>query len=98
LDKLAFTASQRITAGTTKTYIVELDVTVAWAAQSLSTQLVQWSDDSSFTTTVTGNKKATLWSDLADSAHSSTPADAKDWFLGYKVGLDNITSRSYSNN
>jgi hypothetical protein len=29
LDKLAFTASQRITAGTTKTYIVELDVTVA---------------------------------------------------------------------
>lgn len=98
LDKLAFTASQRITAGTTKTYIVELDVTVAWAAQSLSTQLVQWSDDSSFTTAVTGNKKATLWSDLADSAHSSTPADAKDWFLGYKVGLDNITSRSYSNN
>lgn len=95
-----FTAAQRITAGSTKTYIVELKVQNVAANESLSIRLAPGTHDTSFTNLYTAANVNTTWSDLSDTAHAA-PADgtSKDWFTWFKVnGLSSMTSRSYSNN
>lgn len=97
--KLHFSTSQRISAGTTKTYIVQLNVNAVATATSLSIKLKDGANDNSFTNAGTADAKVTLWSDLSSTSHNSTPTDGVDWFTGYKVnGLSSMTSRSYSNN
>ena len=99
-QQLSFSTAQRISAGTTKTYIVELNVTGGAIGDGLSVRLVSGTGDAAF-----GKIAAPLaglttqWSDFADTAHSSTPAPLLDWFKGYKLdGLNSMSSRSYSAN
>ncbi|MEI7510734.1 MAG: hypothetical protein WCJ84_01100, partial [Candidatus Peregrinibacteria bacterium] len=90
----------RISAGTTKTYIVELNVSaVTGTSPSLSLRLLLGTGDTTFGK-VSGfilPNSQTVWSDLSDTSHSSTLISGKDWFTGSLLdGVNSMSSRSYS--
>lgn len=104
-DTLTTQTPIRIAAGTTKTYVVEVNVTAVPAGSgSLAIKMVPGSKDTSYTQTFpaippVAADNVTIWSDYSDSAHSDTVANALDWFRGYKIkGLDSMGQRSYSKN
>ncbi|MEI7511784.1 MAG: hypothetical protein WCJ84_06535, partial [Candidatus Peregrinibacteria bacterium] len=90
----------RISAGTTKTYIVELNVSALSVSpgipQHLSVQLIPGYIDTAFSKN-TGST-GTVWSDFSDPSHSATPSSGKDWFTGYKLDGILAPSRTYSSN
>lgn len=95
--KIVFTNAEKIPASSKKIYIVELAIANVGTNENLSIKLVPGLDDNKLTRTVADSASATIWSDLSDTNHKTTPINNSDWFTGYTIrGLDSMSAITYS--